>query len=557
MNCVIIEEGKYSFDASAKKVTINDIELDKNQLILITNVDREVVIYSAVQILGQNKGGTIALVGGNTEVTLDFDTTAHADTDELQIKIVNHDINFRDSTNIQTSNLGASGVFTGEFRDLSRVDSYSILYFTTTPLVSVEIEFSEDGITPVADAILGKISLGINFDGTFYAASATQNVPLYRYVRVIITNDTTPQILFGSHFWVNRNAYTGSFGNLNDALSDTAAAMLTRAVMAGRVNDGLLEATSTSANVELMPNGGIKAGIPWDVVFQHATPTDANIPTGTLPTIDLVLNTEPNVLDSGWIPVRAYAGGQFVNIVTDQALKIYLMNASDTSGNNIVGNTTSVGTTVAGVPFTTGAPFFDDYFRVIIVNDSGSATTEITVRSMGLQTTPPSVFQSLSSPIFSFYPAPIVQTIIKAQNNGTGLFESVKSSPSGSLQVAQTDRPDELRDRVAFRYTLENVSVDTLIHTVTAGKTAYITFYDLTVYNDTITTLGRWALTDDGVPIYASLAAGRVVGGVSVVNVNSGETNIGLEATTDIQFQILNATDIRISGVIIGYEEPN
>lgn len=74
---ILIEN--YTFDKDAKTVTFDDysaIELDN--VILITNVTSNTIIY---QFNKASKGGSVA---GNV-LTLTFDTTSMADTDDLQI----------------------------------------------------------------------------------------------------------------------------------------------------------------------------------------------------------------------------------------------------------------------------------------------------------------------------------------------------------------------------------------------------------------------------------------------------------------------------------------
>jgi len=75
-----VDYGSYTFDASAKQVTI---ELDEGvpsleALLVITNVTDNVIIYNFANPL---LGGTLS---GST-FTLTYDTTAMSDTDDLQI----------------------------------------------------------------------------------------------------------------------------------------------------------------------------------------------------------------------------------------------------------------------------------------------------------------------------------------------------------------------------------------------------------------------------------------------------------------------------------------
>jgi hypothetical protein len=69
----------YLFDASARTVTANDFTSLK-KIGIITNVATNEIIYN---FAGTDKGGTLV---GNV-LTLDFDTTAMADTDELRIDV--------------------------------------------------------------------------------------------------------------------------------------------------------------------------------------------------------------------------------------------------------------------------------------------------------------------------------------------------------------------------------------------------------------------------------------------------------------------------------------
>jgi len=69
----------YTFDASLKSVTSNDF-LNLESILLITNVVDNIVIYNFADPL---KGGSLS----GTTLTLDYNTTAMSDSDELQIFI--------------------------------------------------------------------------------------------------------------------------------------------------------------------------------------------------------------------------------------------------------------------------------------------------------------------------------------------------------------------------------------------------------------------------------------------------------------------------------------
>ena len=71
--------GSYTFDASAKTITIDNISsLSLEQILVITNVTDNIIIYNFADT---TKGGSLT----GFVLTLDYDTTSMSDTDELQI----------------------------------------------------------------------------------------------------------------------------------------------------------------------------------------------------------------------------------------------------------------------------------------------------------------------------------------------------------------------------------------------------------------------------------------------------------------------------------------
>ena len=75
------QRGTYTFDASAKEITLVDIKtLKLEEILQIVNVTTNVVIYSPQDI---KLGGSIA----SNIITLTYDTTAMSDTDDLAIRI--------------------------------------------------------------------------------------------------------------------------------------------------------------------------------------------------------------------------------------------------------------------------------------------------------------------------------------------------------------------------------------------------------------------------------------------------------------------------------------
>ena len=72
--------GSYQFSAAQKTITLYDVSLALRQVLFITNVNTNTVIY---QFNKAGYGGTFA----GLTLTLDYDTSAMADTDPLQILV--------------------------------------------------------------------------------------------------------------------------------------------------------------------------------------------------------------------------------------------------------------------------------------------------------------------------------------------------------------------------------------------------------------------------------------------------------------------------------------
>lgn len=76
---ILVQNGDYTFTAAAKTLSLdNYVSIDIENVLLVTNVVDNIIIYNFAD---PSKGGTVA---GNV-LTLTYDTTTMADTDELQI----------------------------------------------------------------------------------------------------------------------------------------------------------------------------------------------------------------------------------------------------------------------------------------------------------------------------------------------------------------------------------------------------------------------------------------------------------------------------------------
>ena len=242
--------------------------------------------------------------------------------------------------------------------------------------------------------------------------------------RITYTNGINPQSIFNIEATLRTSSLQPVSLPITSPIVDSTNGEVVRSVVSGRLVDANLEPTANYGNAELTSNNSLKTQSVHEVLFKYATPDDASIPSDTPVTINPIINLESNVVDTGWIPVREFKVQDF-HIKTDQPVRVFVMNASDELGNNIQGNSSPALITTAGEPANIAARFFDDYFRVLICNDSGSTVTEITARSTGGNGIIQPVDVSIDQPVFGFFPAPLTQNVSKGRNPD-GIYESLR-----------------------------------------------------------------------------------------------------------------------------------
>ncbi len=294
--------------------------------------------------------------------------------------------------------------------------------------------------------------------------------------------------------------------------------------------------------------GNTIAPRPMDTLFQKRSPIDDPLPSGAAVTIDPVLNTEPNVFDSGWLSVAdEWPGGQFLNIKTSVDADVYLMNASDPLGSNIEGNLVPNLTAFAGFPQPAGAPFFDDYFRVVIVNTSGSAMNSFTVRSQGMITPPAPIYRGLNQAVFPFFPAALFQAAIRAQNELSSLVNVVAASKDDALFVANANRLSEVKGRQHVQASAEIAGtvlpLELSVYTVPANFEFWLTDLELIV-TTTISSGGSSSLKDGG-------AGGSIQRRYALVP-GTNQTNGVAIITSNYQEPLQFLTDVHLSSPAIG-----
>lgn len=195
------------------------------------------------------------------------------------------------------------------------------------------------------------------------------------------------------------------------------------------------DAVNVSIATSSWAAGVVRVPAGTNVVFQRTSVKDGTLPTGGAPTIDLVFNSEANVLDSGWVRSIDYPGGNFINVVANQSLNVFLMNASDDQGSNITGNTAPTIQTTANVPATLQAPYFDDYYRVLISNESGATLTDYSIYNRGHAEAQQGLVLGLEQTLLGFFSASLGRNTIVAKNDA-GVYSNITQSDNGGLRTS-------------------------------------------------------------------------------------------------------------------------
>lgn len=249
----------------------------------------------------------------------------------------------------------------------------------------------------------------------------------------------------------------------------------------------------------------------WEEIFVYATPTDAALASGADFTINPVLNTETNALDSTWLQITGADGShkpnQKITIKSDVNLVLHVMNATDASGNNITGNTAAEAITVfAGIPRVIASNFFTGYFRIVIKNISGSSATQLSVASYGGTASPVSFIGAINSLLLDFFPLSHVRAVLTGRKDDlTGVYDNVNVHSSNgftSLAIGLGHRISQLfgRTHVNFTATVASTFLTpnfVVAYTVPAGKRLQITSLEVTATNS-ISTEGSVDIRDGG-----------------------------------------------------------
>ncbi len=146
--------------------------------------------------------------------------------------------------------------------------------------------------------------------------------------------------------------------------------------------------------------------------------------------------------------------------------------------------------------------------------------------------------------------------IVGKQENGVNA--AVGLSNSGSIKVAVTDRPSEVRGRTRVHIYMAHTSIApacTTFYTVTAGRTLYIQSTAFSTLNDA-NAIGEWTLNDGTNPKSGFVLGQKAVGAPAQGANPSPAAPEPIVFTTSVRACEV-AGDIHVAGFLIGYEEDN
>ncbi|WP_373088707.1 hypothetical protein [Zhongshania sp.] len=288
--------------------------------------------------------------------------------------------------------------------------------------------------------------------------------------------------------------------------------------------------TQNATNVALYDEAGnrvgvisnpliVSAGTSWRTLFLHNIPDNPSLPSGGAITIDPVLNTEPNVIDSGWIRNGDDAAGteytnQSLTVGGDTNLEVYVMNANDDQGSGIRNDGVPFLTPAANETRVIGAEFFGAYYRIVVVNTSGTTLTQLNLSSKGgvAQQVPLTI--SLDADIFDSFPGILTTSVIRGPNEVTGQINRLQLSGNDNLLVALGDRISQTRGRSHQEVNSINPAPNTTLYTVPSGFRFHVTSARTWGFN-TNTNSPLLAFIRDG-------SSGPVKGGLAIEESSAG-----------------------------------
>ena len=265
--------------------------------------------------------------------------------------------------------------------------------------------------------------------------------------------------------------------------------------------------------------------------------------------------------DSGVLDVNGRTQVQ-TEILASHDGTINISFCADSGGLDIVRSLSIPYTASGGYQFF-AAPAFGNFIKYEFLNTSGSVQTDFYYTTKFLTVAIAPQLLTTGAFIAPAMVASLGRNIIVGQDQN-GVFGNVSVTDTvndaGSyrnLNVVSGARPSQLPGRLPVKILADNAAAPTLLYTVTAGKTLYITDILLTIVNEGSAT-GRLeiydALTAVGLPSLPINAADPGSGGDSTLTTVTMSFIEPLEFTTGVYFDEAASTLI-MSGIMNGYEE--
>lgn len=311
----------------------------------------------------------------------------------------------------------------------------------------------------------------------------------------------------------------------------------------GFVSEAMLSTLTRAVNVGANPDG-----------------TYQNIQINGLGFETSALLTSTSTYDSGVLSLVGYTQVQ-TQVLSSHIGTIVIDFCRDSAGADIL-RTLTIPYTDLDVLQTFSAPAFTPYVRYRFTNDALVTQTDFYFDTKFLTTSLSGQLLGLDSFISPLMLANLGRNLLVGQD-GDGTFSNVSvvetSNDDGtyhSLQVVNGARPSQLYGRTAVSIVVDEVTISTLMHTVTTDKTFYVTDIVLTIDNSG-STAGTVKLHDGTTDAGDVISCFMVADPPGSASTNTVITHTYTEPLAFDTAVFLNEAvgTLTICGTINGYEE--
>ena len=428
-----------------------------------------------------------------------------------------------DDDNSTSTPLSGTGVFNGAFVNTDGYVSTSIFVKSDQDSATkgVQIIHSSDGVTDERVISFSYISAD-NPQGIVYLIPAST-----KYFRMKYINGAVAQTGFTASIKFETSPQMLPTLPVNIPISDNTLANTVKAISVGQQPD------STYNN---SPHDGLGFST-FDVLVSGAT------------------------YSSGILDMSSYTQVQ-TDVTSDGSGTIDIEFIRDAAGTDVVRE--------LSIPYVGGsgfkmfsAPAFTPYVRYNFTSTTTGMTdfyfdTKFTTKSISGQ------ILGMNDFIAAGMVANLGRNVLVGQEGTAGGFNNVSVAPttndSGTyhnLQVVSGARPSQLPGRTPIKIVIDISDTDTLVHTVTAGKTLYITDLNIFIENSQNGQAGRVNLVDSlagATPIVYPMVLADPGNKNTESLVNSHTFVEPIEFDTGVYFDTVNGTN-EIVGILNGYEE--